>query len=101
MFLLDEKSYKIISVYFILYKKIADAKSWHIRFDKVNGVIKFYKGIRYLELTYSRKEVYYEINSRIYNAIFDRINYITNKKVVLQIIIILQESELIHIILYL
>ena len=42
--------------------------------------------------------------SRIYNATFDRIKYlVSEKKVVLQIalIIILEESEFIHIILYL
>ena len=41
-----------------------------IRFDKVNGLIKIYNGIRYLELSDSYNEVYYGINSRIYNAIY-------------------------------
>ena len=47
-----------------------DAKLLHIRFDKVNGLIKIYKGIRYLELSDLYNEVYYSINSRIDNAIF-------------------------------
>ena len=39
--LLDEKSYKNILVYNILYKKILDAKPLRIRFDKGDGIIKF------------------------------------------------------------
>ena len=39
--LLDEKSYKNILVYNILYKKIMDAKPLRIRFDKGDGIIKF------------------------------------------------------------
>ena len=72
-----------------------EAKPLRIRFDKVDRLIKIYNGIRYLEVSYS-----YDINYRIYNAIFD---IIISQKVVLQIalIIILEESELIYIILYL
>ena len=39
-----------------------------------------YDGIRYLELSNSYNEVYCRINSRIYNAIFDRINYLISEK---------------------
>ena len=46
--LLDEKSCENILVYNILYKKFMDAKPLRIRFDKVEGVIKIYGGIRYL-----------------------------------------------------
>ena len=73
--LLEEKSYKNILVYNILYKKIMDAKSLRIRFDKVDLIIKIYNGIRYLELCNS-----YGINSRIYYAIFDKINYLISEK---------------------
>ena len=44
-------------------------------FDKVNGLT-----IMELELSDSYNEVYYGINSRIYNAIFDMINYLISKK---------------------
>ena len=61
-----------------------------------------YDGIRYLELSSSYNEVYHRIDSRIYNTIFERINYLRNEKSDHKYsIIILQESELIHIILYL
>ena len=46
--LLDEKSYKNILVYNILYKKFMDAKPFRIRFNKVDDIIKLYDGIRYL-----------------------------------------------------
>ena len=69
------------------------AKPLHIWLEKIDGFIKIYDGIRYLVLFAPER----------YNAIYDRINYLTSEKVVLHIllIIILQESELIHIILYL
>ena len=70
--LLDEKSYENILVYNILYKTFVDAKPLRISFDKVNGLIKIYNGIGYLELSDSYNEVFYGVNSRIYNAIFDR-----------------------------
>ena len=47
--LLDEKSYENILVYNILYKKFVDAKPLRIRFNKVDGKIKIYNGIRFLE----------------------------------------------------
>ena len=64
----------------------------HIRFNKIDGFIKNYDGIRYLVLS-----------GGYYDEIFDRIKYLISKKVVLQIelIIILQEPELINTILYL
>ena len=57
-----------------------DAKPLCIRFNKVDGIIKVYDGIRYLELSSSYNEVYYRINSRIYSTIFNRINYLTSEK---------------------
>ena len=47
--LLDKKSYENILVYNILYKKLMDAKPLRIRFTKVDGIIKIYNGIKYLE----------------------------------------------------
>ena len=58
----------------ILYTKLMDAKPQCIRFNKADGIIKIFDEIRYLELSNSYNEVYYRNNSRIYNAIFDRIN---------------------------
>ena len=52
----------------------------HIRFNKVDGIIKIYDGIRYLELSNSYNEVYCRIDFRIYNAIFNRINYLISEK---------------------
>ena len=76
--LLDKKSYKNILSYNMLYKIFMDAKL--IRFNKVNGLIVIYDWIRYLELSDSYNEVYYGINSRVCNKIFDRINYLLSKK---------------------
>ena len=61
-----------------------------IRFEKIDGFIKIYDGIRCLVL----------FGSKQYDAIYDRFRYLIGKKVVLQILltITLQESELIHII---
>ena len=78
--LLDKKSYENIFLFNILYKKYMDAKPLRIRFDKVDGIIKIHGRIRYLELSNSYNEVYCRINSRIYNAIFDRINYLVSEK---------------------
>ena len=63
-----------------------------IGFDEINGFIRIYYGIRYLVL----------FCSGLYDVIYDKIKYLISKKVMLRLvlIIILQESELIHIILY-
>ena len=76
--LLDRKLYENISVYNILYKTLIGPKLLHIRFDKTDRFIISLDG-----------------------KICDKIKSL--KKVVLQIviIIILERSELIHIILYL
>ena len=72
---LDEKSYKNILAYNILHKKIIDLKPLRIKFDKVDGIIKIYDGIRYLELSNSCNKFYGKIN-----AVFDRIDYLISKK---------------------
>ena len=61
-------------------------------------MVKIYNGIQYLELSNS-----YDINYRLYNKIFDKINHLITKKMMTNIvlIIILQESVLIHITIYL
>ena len=60
-------------------------------------MVKIYNGIRYLELSNL-----YDINYRLYNKIFDKINHLITKKMMTNIvlIIILQESVLIHITIY-
>ena len=52
-------------------------------------MVKIYNGIRYLELSNS-----YDINYRLYNKIFDKINHLITKKIMTNIvlIIILKES---------
>ena len=60
-----------------------DAKPLRIRFNKADGIIKIHDGIRFLELSNSYNdvyEVYYRIDSRIHNAIFDRIKYLVTEK---------------------
>ena len=56
-----------------------NAKPFLIRFNKVDEIIKFYNGIRYLELSNSYN-LYNEVYYRIYNAIFDRIYRLTIDK---------------------
>ena len=73
--LLDKKSYKNVLIYKLLYKKFIDAKPFPIKFNKVDGLIKIYNGIRYLELSNS-----YDTNYRVYNKIFDEINYLITEK---------------------
>ena len=70
--LLDEKSYENILTHDISYKTFMGAKTFIlIRFDKVDGIIKIYNGTRYLEL----------LGPRIYNAIYDKINYLISEKI--------------------
>ena len=75
----------------------------HIRFDKVDGAIKIYDEIKYLELS-NLYEVYYRINYRIYIMQFlIGLIVLKVKKVMINIVLIIisQESELTYIILYL
>ena len=72
---MDKKSYKTyenILIYEISYKTIMGAKPLHIWFNKINEFIKNYDGIRY---------------SVLFGSVV--------------LIIIFQESELVHLILYL
>ena len=53
--LIDEKSYKNISVYNISYKNLIDSKPLHIRFGQIDGFFRVYNGTRYLLLFVSKK----------------------------------------------
>ena len=53
--LINEKSYDNILVYNISYKTLIDAKPLRIRFDKIDGFIRFYEETRYLLLFGSKK----------------------------------------------
>ena len=68
--LLDEKSYENILTHDVSKKTFMGAKPLRIRFDKIDGIIKIYNGTRYLEL----------FGQIIYNAIYDRINYLIGGK---------------------
>ena len=91
--LLEEKSCGNILAYDISYKTLITAKLLPIRFDKVDGFIKVYGGIRYLILFVPEQ----------YDAIYNRIMYLITRKEVLHILylIIMQKSKLINVIPYL
>ena len=88
---LDEKLYENVSVCDISYKPSTGPKPFRIRFDKLDGFIRLHGGeFRYLVL----------FNHGLFDKICCKIKYLISEKVVLQIvlIIILEKSELIHII---
>ena len=90
---LDEKLYENVSVCDISYKPSTGPKPFRIRFDKLDGFIRLHGGeFRYLVL----------FNHGLFDKICCKIKYLISEKVVLQIvlIIILEKSELIHIIIY-
>ena len=92
--LLDKKWYHNISVYNISYKTLTGPKPFRIRFDKIDRFIISLDGkIKYLIL----------FDYGLFIKICDKIKYLISKKVVLQLVLImiLERSELIHIILYL
>ena len=55
--LIDEKSYKYISVYNISCKTLIGAKPLGIKFDKVDESIRVYDGNRYLVLFGEKKKI--------------------------------------------
>ena len=67
---MDEKSYENIFIYGILYKTLIGKKPLHIMFVKEDGFIRDYDGTKYLLLFDLEK----------YNAIYDRIRYLTRLK---------------------
>ena len=92
--LLNKKLYENISVYDISYKTSTGPKALRIRFDKIDGFVMVLDGkTKHLVL----------FDCGLFNKNCDTIKYFISKKMVLQIvlIIILERSELIHIILFL
>ena len=85
--LVDEQSHENILIYGISYKTLIDSKPLRIRFNKIDGFIRIYDRTRYLTLFCSQK----------YDAIYDKISYLTSLK---SGITILQKSKLILMILY-
>ena len=69
--LIDEKSHENILIFDISYKTLIDPKPLHVRFFKVNGIIRIYNGTRYLTLFGSEKN----------EAIYNRIRYLIGQKV--------------------
>ena len=63
--LIDKKSHENILIYDISYKTLIGAKPFCLRFDKIDGPIRVYDGIRYLILFGS------ENYDTIYNTIFN------------------------------
>ena len=68
--LIDEKSYKNVLIYNILYKTLIGAKPLRIRFDKVNGFIRIYDGTRHSVL----------FGSERIDAIYGMIRYLIGQK---------------------
>ena len=68
--LMDEKSYKNILVYEISKNELFGSKTLHIRFNEVEGFIRYYDGIRYSVLSGSRK----------HDAVYNRIRYLISQK---------------------
>ena len=89
----DEKSHENILIYDMSYKTLIGSKTLRIRFDKIDGVIRIYDGIKNLTLSGSKK----------YDAIYDRVRYLISLKTISHIffLTILQNSKLILKILYL
>ena len=65
-----QKSYENILIYEVSFKNFIGAKPLQIIFDKVNGFVRDYDGIKYLVLFGLEK----------YDAIFDRIIYLIGLK---------------------
>ena len=88
-----KEKYENILIYHISYKSSIGAKLLHIRFDKIDGFIQSHDKVRYLVL----------FDYSYCDEICDKIKYLISEKSGIQIvlIIILQESELIHMTLYL
>ena len=67
---LDEKSYKNLLTYEVLYKTLISVKALSVVFDKVYRFITDYDGNKYLVLFRTEK----------HNVIFDRIGYVIGMK---------------------
>ena len=90
---LNKKLYENISMYKVSYRTPTGPKPLRIRFNEIGRFIVFLDGkTKHLIL----------FDYWLFNKICNKIKYLISKKVVLQIvlIIILERSELIHVILY-
>ena len=67
---MNKNKYENILIYDISFKTFMGRKSLRIRFNKINGFIKIYEGIRYLIL----------YNYERYNAICDKMKYLLSEK---------------------
>ena len=83
--LIDEKSCKNILVYDISYKTLLDSKPLLIRFNKVDGFVRVYDGIRYLVL----------FGPEIYDATYDKIRSFLSQESCIKILFLLIKSKLI------
>ena len=84
------KSYRNILINGISYKTSIGAKSLTIRFDEVSRFVRVYGKTRYLVLFGPEK----------YDVIYNRIIIIQKSGIDMLFLIIMQESKLIHLILY-
>ena len=57
-------------IYDISYKNLIGPKTWRIKIDKIDGLVRIYDGTRYLTVFGSEK----------YDTIYDRIRYLISLK---------------------
>ena len=76
-------------VYDISYKALIDAKSFCVRFDKIDGFIRVYDGTRYLVLFWAKKK-------KRFHSQQDYISYSSKKWYYMFSLIVMHESKLIH-----
>ena len=95
--LLDQGGYENNLVYVISYKNLIAAKPFLIKFNKIDGFIRVYEEKRYLVL-FDSIPLFESIQ---YGTIYNRIRYLISQKKGMLFLIILEESKLIHMILYL
>ena len=91
--LIEEKSHGNILISDISYKTLSCLKRLHIRFHKINGLIRIYYGTRYLKLFSPEKDYTIYGRTRFFVSLKSGITYI--------FLIILQKSKLILMILWL
>ena len=68
--LIDKRSHENILIYDISYKNLIGPKTWRIKIDKIDGLVRIYDGTRYLTVFGSEK----------YDTIYDRIRYLISLK---------------------
>ena len=95
--LLDQGGYENNLVYVISYKNLIAAKPFLIKFNKIDGFIRVYEEKRYLVL-FDSIPLFESIQ---YGTIYNRIRYLISQKKGMLFLIILEESKLIHMTLYL